>query len=127
MLLSTHSHHSGGSKIFHLDSFWLEYHGCHNNVLKAWNINSSSSYPMQAFSHSNYRTKSNLIRWRTKGMSYFEVEIMNIEVEISNLKKKMRTPLTLGFRFCSEHSIIGTMLSNNKIPFTGPRDLRCKG
>lgn len=63
----------------------LDYDGCHNSVLKALNIHSSSS-PMHAFSHAIYHNKSNLIKWRTLSMNSIDVEIQNIELEISNLE-----------------------------------------
>lgn len=44
------------------------------------------SSPIQAFSHSICRAKSNLIRWRKDGKCPIDVKIYNIEKEISDLE-----------------------------------------
>lgn len=78
------------AKVFHFDNYWLDYEGCHNSVLKAWNINSSSSH-LQAILHSITCTKNNLLKLRYAGLSSIDSELQNIESEITSIEETMST------------------------------------
>lgn len=88
MLLMTHnSSQSTKNKIFHFYNFWLEYEGCHNFVLRAWNVNSRCT-SMHSFYHSIVHTKQNLLRWRHMGISHIQEELTSTKREIINIYRR---------------------------------------
>lgn len=89
LFLSIQNPISSSKKIFHFDNFWLDYEGCHNSVISAWSSNSYAS-PLQAFSHAISRTKSNILRWKKSGLCHIDIEIKNIQLEISMLEESTR-------------------------------------
>lgn len=64
--------------------------GCHDSMVKAWNFNPNSS-PLHTFSHLISRTKQHLNTWRASALSSLDVDIHNIERDISFLENLYST------------------------------------
>lgn len=93
MLLSAFNTPSLSKNIFCFDNFWLDYEGCHNNVISAWANVSSSSSPLHSFMHSISRTKFNLCRWKKMSLSHLDKELNSIQGGINKVEQENASQL----------------------------------
>ncbi|XP_039118470.1 uncharacterized protein LOC120254421 [Dioscorea cayenensis subsp. rotundata] len=77
--------------VFRFENFWLDFLGCHNAVLTAWNFNPHGN-PMHSFSHLLSRVRSNLISWSHKGVNNIDSALIHTESEIHHLEQSDSNP-----------------------------------
>lgn len=80
---------------FRFDNIWLEYNACHDNILRAFNSNTSTT-PMHAFHHCIYRAKHNLITWKVLLYTLLTKKSVVWKLKSKMLKRKTLYPLIRG-------------------------------
>ncbi|XP_039116442.1 uncharacterized protein LOC120251854 [Dioscorea cayenensis subsp. rotundata] len=87
LLLTANSFIAPSYSIFRFNNFWFEYNTCHDIIINSFEADNHSS-PMQSIQHCLFRAKRDLLSWRRTGHCSIDIEISNIEAEISLMEAR---------------------------------------
>lgn len=85
LFLNAQFHVNHRSHIFRFENYWFELHNCHDIIHRAWNCRTSTS-PLHSLLHLIARTRSQLLNWRTLGLTSLGIDIRNNEADISYIE-----------------------------------------